>query len=150
MPVNARIRKSGTPLDLRDAGPASEVVQYWQPEAFTWYGREARGPAVHKELFITVRKGLVRISNGAVAAAGFAPGDRLELGFNSEYLAVRRGEGGIPARAEKAASKALCLGASRFVEAIAAAGWPVPCRAACVYDERSGMLVARKPEVNQR
>ena len=139
----AKPRRSAFPRDLRSAGPAGEVTTYWEPEAFTWYGWEIQGR--RNRLSISISKGYIRISGGAAAAAGIEPGDRLAVGINSKFLAVRKGENGIPTRLEKKDSRTVLLVARKMVRILAAAGWPVPCSLPCSWDERSGMLVARKP-----
>ncbi len=140
---DAKPRRSAFPRDLRDAGPAGEVTKYWEPGAFTWYGQEVQGR--RNGFHISISKRYVRISGGAAAAAGIEPGDRLAVGINSKFLAVRKGENGIPTRLEKKDSRTVLLLAREMVRILVAAGWPVPCSLPCSWDGKSGMLVARKP-----
>jgi len=140
-------RRSGYPRDLREAGPSGEVSTHWQPEAFTWYGEEARVKGNGNDPFVYVGKSHLRVSSAAALEAGMKAGDRVQIGINKQFLAIRKSETGIPAKSDrgKASTHGLLISASKLIRKLADDGWPVPCRVACVFDQKSGMLVARKP-----
>lgn len=140
--------RSGYPRDLRTDGPSGEVEVYWQPEAFTWYGMEARMKGSIHDAFIYIGKSYFRISKAAVKEAGIEIGDRVEIGINKQFLAIKKSEKGIPVRSDRgnSPSRGLLIGARKLTQRLMDDGWPVPCRVACVYDKRSDMLVARKPQ----
>ncbi|MDI6908084.1 MAG: hypothetical protein QMC81_11450 [Thermoanaerobacterales bacterium] len=139
--------RSGYPRDLRDAGPAGEVKTTWQPEAFTWYGEEARAKGGGNTLFIYIGKSQMRVSSAAALAAGMKAGDRVQIGVNKQFLALKKSGTGVPANSDrgKTSTHGLLISATQLIRKLAGDGWPVPCRALCVFDEQNAMLVARKP-----
>lgn len=144
--MEAKTRRSGYPRDLREDGPAGPVERHWQPEAFTWFGQEARKRGF-LELFVYIGKSQFRVSSATAVAAGLKPGDMVEIGVNKQFLAIRKSERGIPARSDrnKNATNGLCISASKLIEKLVAEGWPVTCRLQCEWDDQNRMLVARKP-----
>jgi hypothetical protein len=148
MALNARLRKSGLPADLREAGPAGSVVRYWQPEAFTWYGREETRRSRAAFVRLVADKGQVCLSREAGRLAGFAPGDRLEVGVNGKFLAVRQSQKGLKATRQSRGG-GLQVISRHLVEQLVASGWPDKERLPVVWDDKSGMLVAAKPAAKE-
>lgn len=146
MPVSSKAKKSGWPHGLAEEGPAGEVKTSWQPEAFTWYGDEVRRIGNREEAFIYINKREFRVSQAAAKAAAMRPRDRVQIGFNATFLALRQDEKGIPSRPDAGkATTAIYLSATALIRKLEGEGWPMPVRLPCVWDEESGMLVARKP-----
>lgn len=138
--------KSGYPSDLRTDAPAGEVKTTWQPEAFTWYGEDVRTRGSRNEAFIYINPSILRISSTAARDAGLEGGDRVQIGVNKKFLAVKKSATGWKVWSERGkATSAVSLAAKRLINKISADGWPVPCRVSCVFDGESGMLVAKKP-----
>ncbi|GAB6170761.1 hypothetical protein JCM15765_02390 [Paradesulfitobacterium aromaticivorans] len=144
------VHRSPVPKDLRATGPSSEVTTYWQEAAFEWYGEEVRGRGTKNEMFVQISKTRLRISHTAAASAGIEPGDSVKIGINKAYLAIKKEPEGFVAKDEKNKStKAVYVSATAIVRELIKQGTPIPCRVSCVWDAKSGMLVAKKLDENQ-
>lgn len=146
LPGSAKPRRSAAPRDLRTAGPAGAVERYWKPESFEWYGfghGSKRGGC--NVPFIAITKNQIRISAAAAEMSGFKPGDQVEIGRNSSFLAIRKSGTGIVAKPEPK-NNAIFVRAVQIIKKLIDESWPIPCRVICHWDERSEMLVAEKPQ----
>ncbi|GAB6173299.1 MAG: hypothetical protein QMC95_06435 [Desulfitobacteriaceae bacterium] len=138
--------RSPVPRDLRSAAPSGAVETHWQKDAFSWYGNESRKKGSGIEMYIRVTKTQIRISHTAASAAGIEPGDKVKVGINKAYVAIINDTDGFITQGEKGkTTKAVHFNAVAVVKQIKEHGFPVPSRIACVWDEKSGMLVAKKP-----
>lgn len=135
-----------------DANPdpgAGKVVTYWQPEAFTWYGDNDRRCCSGKQAIVSIQqRGIVRLTVAAVRVLAVEEGTGLSIGVNKAFLAVRKEEAGFTWYFDKK-SGAVNICSKPLVNAFKEEGWPVPCRIPLVYDEKNGMLVGRKPVVEE-
>jgi len=140
----ARYKTKGPyPHDLRDDGPSGEVTRYWDLGAFSWHGtNSARGGS--QTPFVYIAENYIRLSQEAVRLAEFRVGDRIAIGINNTFLALRKDQAGLIARSS-GKSEALLIAATKIIKAIKDAGWPLPCRAYCTLDKKNNMLVARNP-----
>lgn len=147
--MNGRTKHRGlVPQDLRTAGPSGEVETYFQKESFTWHGQEARDKGTKHELFIAISKSRIRISHAAASAACIEPGDKVKVGINKGSLAIAKETEGFITKAERVkTTKAVHFNTLKLIQQIQEQGFPVPGRLACTWDEKSGMLVARKPVI---
>lgn len=134
--AQAKAWRSGRPHDLRTEGLSSEVERYWDTNAFVWNSGS---------LFIKITQ-RIRISSAAVIVSGFKPGDKVMLGRNSSYLAIRKTEESIfTLRKENNGSRSLYVNAPEFIENLKAEEWDLTDRLPVVWDKRNEMLVAKKP-----
>jgi len=137
-------RRSPVPRDLRTAGPASVVTTYWDSQAFSWYGPDPKKAKPKDEMFIHISKTQIRISQTATVLTGIQHGDRVMIGINSTFIALKKDDGGIEAKVRVGKSQAVTLSASKIIKKLAADGMSIPCRLACVLDAKSNLLVARR------
>lgn len=142
------VRRNPVPMDLRNAGPSGAMETHWQPEAFAWYGNEVKR-ASGTDPYIRIGKTSITISNQAVIQADFALGDRLQIGINKGFLAIKKDESGLPAAGEPKKTKTLHINAKGLIKKIANEGYPVPCRLSCQWDTRSQMLVGKWPKMDK-
>lgn len=139
-------KRSSKPQDLRNAGPSGPVSTYWEPDAFNWYGNETQGRGSSRDLFVRISENQIRISNAAAIIAGINTGDKVQIGVNKGFLAFRKDAEGFRVRSDGVkTTRAVYLAAAKVIDQIKEYGYPVPSRIHCVWDEKSGMLVARKP-----
>lgn len=87
------------PEDHQEQNDAGEVVTYWDPGAFTWYGAEIQPRGFRDELSITITDKGIRLSHAA--GGKFAPEARITVGLNRGFLALREAADGIKARRER-------------------------------------------------
>jgi hypothetical protein len=143
-----RVRSSGYPADLRDAGPAGPIEVSFTPEAFTWDGKECKR-STNKEMMIVVKTREIRILSAA--ARRFAPDRKgalyVELGLAKKALAIKIStpERGIKSRGAGSKTPAIHITAAGFVQKMKEQGWPVPGQFFVMHDEKSNMLVVKKP-----
>jgi len=138
--------RSATPLDLREAGSASEVKKFWTPDAFVWFGAELNKKKGQNPMYISYsKKGFFRISIKAAEAAGISRGDCVKVGLNKTYLAITKDEKGIHTRKgkESKTATAIVFSAAKIMENLKESGWPENARLTCEYDEKSKMLIAK-------
>lgn len=72
------------------ARPASEVKTYFDPQWFTWFK-----PGGAKGAYIRITDKNVFISAEARRLAGLEAGDRVLIGFNNKFVAVRKAADGF-------------------------------------------------------
>lgn len=145
MITDGKVKRSGVPRDLRTAAPPGDVVKYWELEAFTWYGEDSRRSGGKDEAFIRLQQNRIRVSHAAAVMAGIERGDRVKVGVNGAFMAIRKDSEGIPTKGDHPSTKAVYIPLGRLGKELQAAGWPVPVRLFCNWDERNGMLVVKKP-----
>lgn len=94
MAVLLRDRRFGGPVDLRDAGPASDTVRFFDPNLFVWNPEEEKP----QKLMITVRAKVIYLFVGAynilrreAEGQGLMDGDYfwVDLGLAPSALAIR-------------------------------------------------------------
>jgi hypothetical protein len=142
------MREAGPPADLKPVEAGGEVERYWLPDSFTWYTPSGR-EGFYQTPYVRCDRSSLRISSAATHVAGWRDGDRVQVGVNGRYLAVRRAESGLQLRREKKDQKesralvVMCTGLVRWLEQ---RGFRRLERLPVVYDARSDMLVAERPE----
>jgi hypothetical protein len=134
------VTRSAVPNDLRSGGPPGEVKTSWQPEAFTW----SKAILGNKQAsFLKVNKANMKISPVAAMAADIQETDRLQIGVNKTFIAVRKDPLGF--KVKSGSGKSFCFQAAGTIKKLISEGYPIPCVLECQWDESSQMLVARWP-----
>lgn len=139
-------------MDLRAEGPAGEVERYWLPDSFTWYTPRDR-ESFHGTPHVRLTRTTLRISSAALDLTGWSGGDRVQIGVNGRYLAIRRVEPGppfpgLPLRDEKKNkkdSRAVHVACMNLVHWLEERGFCRLERLPVTYDRRHDMLVAERP-----
>ena len=152
MAVLSRDRRFGGPVDLRDAGQASEVVRFFDPNLFVWNPEEEKP----QKLMITVRAKVIYLFVGAynilrreAEGQGLMDGDCfwVDLGLAPSALAIRLsgriGRGFKVCQTSNGAGNIACTG---FIKYLKSSG-KIPSASEVKLDvdwcEKNRMLVAK-------
>lgn len=137
------------PRSKKEAPPHNgKVEHYWDTNSFSWFGEEAAVSKGGKQPYININTGgRITISNEAANLSEIIAGEKVKIGINKHFIAIRKLDTGIIVRPIKSRnSKAVYIIAKKVTKEILALGWELPCRAPCTLDEKNQMLVAKKPK----
>ena len=152
MAVISRDRRYGGPVDLRDAGPASDTVRFFDPNLFVWNPEEEKP----QKLMITVRAKVIYLFVGAynilrreAEGQGLMDGDYfwVDLGLAPSAIAVKlSGKKGRGFKVSPTANNAGNIFCARFIKLLKEkAGFPAgsQIKLEATWCETSKMLVAK-------
>ncbi|MEW6423156.1 MAG: hypothetical protein AB1523_00170 [Bacillota bacterium] len=132
-------------------GPgAGPVTTTWLPESFKWFGDKNRRALSGRISFFTIGKdGGLHLSKAATEILNPPEGSKVAIGINKKFIALKISDDGFTFFRGKGGS--INISARAFARLLAEEGWPLPCRVMLTWDEKSKMLVGKKPgeEVTQ-
>jgi len=152
MAVLSRDRRFGGPVDLRDAGPASDTVRFFDPALFRWNPE----PEQPKKLMITVRTKYIylfvdtyKILRNEAESRGLMDGDCfwVDLGLAPSALAIRLsaqiGRGFKVRPTSNGAGNIACTGFIRYLKSSGKIPSASEVKLEVDWCEKNRMLVAK-------